>query len=110
MPDDAHDFDVYNATKLLLASGGVNVVDTAINYRCQKAERAVGAAISTLIQRGLISRDEIFISTKNGYVPDDSDQGKNAEMLVAELIEDGHISKEDVAGGIHCMHPNFLQH
>ena len=33
-PDDATDFDVYNATKLLLSSGGMNVVDTAINYRC----------------------------------------------------------------------------
>lgn len=33
-PDDKTDFDVYNASKLLIASGGVNVVDTAINYRC----------------------------------------------------------------------------
>ena len=33
-PDDADDFDVYNAVKLLVASGGVNHLDTAINYRC----------------------------------------------------------------------------
>jgi hypothetical protein len=33
-PDDITDFDVYNATKLLVLSGGVNVLDTAINYRC----------------------------------------------------------------------------
>lgn len=32
--DDATDFDVYNAAKLLVNSGGVNVIDTAINYRC----------------------------------------------------------------------------
>jgi len=47
-PDDATDFEVYNALKLLALSGGVNVVDTAINYRCQKAERTVGAALKTL--------------------------------------------------------------
>ena len=34
MPDDKDDFDVYNAVKLLSQSSGVNVFDTAINYRC----------------------------------------------------------------------------
>ena len=34
LPDDTTDFDVYNATKLLIQSNGVNVLDTAINYRC----------------------------------------------------------------------------
>lgn len=33
-PDDKTDFDLYNAAKLLIKSGGVNVLDTAINYRC----------------------------------------------------------------------------
>ena len=33
-PTDEHDFDVYNAAKTLILSGGVNVFDTAINYRC----------------------------------------------------------------------------
>ena len=110
LPDDITDFDVYNATKLLILSGGVNVVDTAINYRCQKAERSVGAALKTLINRHGIHRDELFISTKNGYIPDDADFGKSASMLVQELIEDGLITKEDVAAEIHCMHPKFLEH
>lgn len=47
-PDDQTDFDVYNAVKLMVMSGGVNVIDTAINYRCQKAERTIGAALKTL--------------------------------------------------------------
>lgn len=34
VPDDTTDFDVYNAAKYLALSGGVNVFDTAINYRC----------------------------------------------------------------------------
>jgi diketogulonate reductase-like aldo/keto reductase len=52
---------------------GVNVVDTAINYRSQKAERSVGKAISELIQENKIRRDQIFVSTKNGYVTNDAD-------------------------------------
>ena len=40
---------VKNAVKQSVLSG-VNVIDTAINYRAQKAERAVGKAVSELIQ------------------------------------------------------------
>ena len=57
-----------------------------------------------------ISRDELFISSKNGYVPDDSDQGISAAILIEDLKEQGVITDADVAAGIHCMHPNFLEH
>ena len=50
-PDDQTDFDVYNAVKLMILSGGINVLDTAINYRCQKAERTIGAALKTLTRK-----------------------------------------------------------
>ena len=110
LPDDAADFDVYNAAKLLVNSGGVNVLDTAINYRCQKAERALGAALRTLIGKYGIQRDELFVASKNGYIPDDADEGKSASMLVEELVENGLITKQDVAAEIHCMHPSFLEH
>ena len=63
---------VTNAVKESITSG-INVVDTAINYRAQKAERSVGKAHSELIQEEKISRDQIFLSTKNGYVTNDAD-------------------------------------
>ena len=69
LPNDQTDFDVYNAAKLLVKSGGVNVIDTAINYRCQKAERAIGSALKTLVRKYGIQRDELFVCTKNGYIP-----------------------------------------
>ena len=78
VPNDQDDFEVYNAAKNLALSGGVNVFDTAINYRCQKAERSIGAAIKSLISYHGFSREEFFISTKNGYIPDDSDNGISA--------------------------------
>lgn len=88
--------------------GGVNVVDTAINYRCQKAERAVGAALRVLVQKYGIEREEIFLCTKNGYIPDDADIGAPASILVQNLIDQDLITKDDVAAGIHCMHPSYL--
>lgn len=77
----------------MVLSGGVNVLDTAINYRCQRAERALGAAIHTLVNNEGVNRNELFISSKNGYIPDDADQGINAAMLTAQLIEQGMIEE-----------------
>ena len=71
-PDSKTDDLVTNAVKQSIASG-INVIDTAINYRSQKAERSVGKAIQQLIDAGDISRDQIFLSTKNGYVTNDAD-------------------------------------
>jgi len=50
-PDARTDELVTNAVKQSILSG-INVVDTAINYRSQKAERSVGKAISELIKEG----------------------------------------------------------
>ena len=62
-PDSNTDNMVKNAVKQSVLAG-INVIDTAINYRAQKAERSVGNAISELISENNISRDEIFVSTK----------------------------------------------
>ena len=62
-PDIATDKLVEDAVKKSVL-GGINVIDTAINYRAQKAERSVGNAISQLIDNNDISREEIFVSTK----------------------------------------------
>jgi aryl-alcohol dehydrogenase-like predicted oxidoreductase len=110
-PNDEDDFDTYITAKHLLMSKTVNVIDTAINYRCMKAERILGQVLNTVInQEKTINRDEVFISTKAGYMPDDGDNGIPASVLIEELFEKELITTEDIAGGIHCMHPSFLEH
>ena len=99
---------VSNAVKQSITSG-VNVVDTAINYRSQKAERSVGKAISELIQEGKISRDQIFLSTKNGYVTNDADVKLGFwEYVKEEYAQKGVIKEGDVTSGYHCMTPTYL--
>ncbi|MFQ5965723.1 MAG: aldo/keto reductase, partial [Candidatus Scalinduaceae bacterium] len=68
--NDTTDILVTKAVKKSVLSG-INVIDTAINYRSQKAERSVGKAISELLEEGNVKREEIFISTKNGYLTND---------------------------------------
>lgn len=57
-----------------------------------------------------LQRDEVFVSSKNGYVPDDSDAGMPGAVLLEDLKSQGVITDADVAAGIHSMHPGFLEH
>jgi aryl-alcohol dehydrogenase-like predicted oxidoreductase len=107
-PDKKTDELVKNAVKQSILSG-VNVIDTAINYRSQKAERAVGKAISELIEEGKISRDQIFVSSKNGYVTNDADvQLGFWEYVKEEYSKKGIIQEGDVTSGYHCMTVPYL--
>ena len=107
-PDSRTDDLVTNAVKQSVSSG-VNVIDTAINYRSQKAERSVGKAIRELIEMGDVSRDQIFLSTKNGYVTNDADVNLGFwEYVKQEYSEKGIVSAGDITSGYHCMTPAYL--
>jgi aryl-alcohol dehydrogenase-like predicted oxidoreductase len=70
---------------------GVNVVDTAINYRHQRSERAAGRALAAAVSRG-IARDEIIVATKGAFVPRGLVPPPGAEVVA----------------GIHCIAPVWL--
>tara|TARA_B100000929_G_scaffold219619_1_gene176187 strand:+ start:1169 stop:2272 length:1104 start_codon:yes stop_codon:yes gene_type:complete len=108
-PDSDTDNMVKNAVKKSVLAG-VNVIDTAINYRAQKAERSVGQAISELVNENKISRDEIFISTKNGYVTNDGDiQEDLMQYVIRELGKPGIVKEGDISSGYHCMTVPYLE-
>ena len=107
-PDSQTDELVKNAVKQSVLSG-VNVIDTAINYRAQKAERSVGKALSELIQEGKITRNQVFISSKNGYVTNDADiQEDFMEYVMRELGKTGIVKEGDITSGYHCMTTAYL--
>jgi aryl-alcohol dehydrogenase-like predicted oxidoreductase len=85
--DDASDA-AYTEALVAAGEGGINLFDSAINYRGQRSERAIGAALQRL------QRDEIVVSTKAGF-------------LTAGAVP-GFLKPEDVVGGIHSMDPDFL--
>ncbi|MDC0217507.1 aldo/keto reductase [Nitrosopumilus sp.] len=107
-PDSQTDELVKNAVKQSVLSG-VNVIDTAINYRAQKAERSVGKALSELIQEGKITRNQVFISSKNGYVTNDADiQEDFMQYVMRELGKTGIVKEGDITSGYHCMTTTYL--
>ena len=91
-----------------VSSGGVNHIDTAINYRYMKSERTIGAALRFLIDQRAISRDQVFIASKSGYIAADGDRGLLEEELISKMIEMKLVTNDDIVGNCHCMHPNFL--
>ncbi len=108
-PDSQTDELVINALKKSILAG-INVIDTAINYRSQKAERSVGKAILELIHDGKINRNEIFISTKNGYVTNDGDIKEDFWQYVnREYVTKGIIQTNDISSGYHCMAVPYLE-
>jgi aryl-alcohol dehydrogenase-like predicted oxidoreductase len=108
-PDDQTDLLVKEAI-VKSVNAGINVIDTAINYRSQKAERSVGKAIAQLIEEGKTKRDELFISTKNGYITNDGDVKEDFWQNVQNtLVKPGIIKPGDISSGYHCMTIPYLQ-
>jgi aryl-alcohol dehydrogenase-like predicted oxidoreductase len=89
---------------------GINVIDTAANYRFQRSERSIGRALKTLAANDGITRDEFVICTKGGYIPFDGAPPRNIREYVEQtFVKPGFATFDDFVGGSHCMTPAYLQ-
>src|SRR5690242_13542001 len=73
---------------------GLNVIDTSLNYRNQRSERAIGEALRRMFADGEARRDEVVVSTKAGF-------------LVPDAVP-ATLKREDVVDNMHSMAPEFL--
>ena len=106
---DAKTDESYTAAAIAAVENGINVLDAAINYRFQRSERNIGAAIPQLAAKG-IARDEFVVCTKGGYLtPDGAMPGDSNEYFFREYIQPGVFTAKDIAAGSHCMTPKFLK-
>jgi aryl-alcohol dehydrogenase-like predicted oxidoreductase len=107
VPDAATD-QAYSEAVIAAVEGGINVIDSAINYRFQRSERAIGAAIGELGRRGF-GRDELVVCTKGGFLTPDGEMPADASgYFEREYLNPGILRPEDVAAGCHAMSPRFL--
>ena len=85
--------------------GGCNLIDTSTNYMDGESEQVVGSALQQLIAAGEVTREEVLVVSKIGYV-----QGQN--LLQAQAREKtGKPYPDMVKYGEdiwHCIHPEFL--
>lgn len=107
-PNDTTDSS-YTAAIVSAVQVGINVIDSAINYRLQHSERNVGAALKVSANKGF-SRDEIVVCTKGGYLTPDNDMPADPNRyFFEEYIQKGVFTAKDIAGGCHCMTPRYLE-
>jgi aryl-alcohol dehydrogenase-like predicted oxidoreductase len=105
------DTDIENALYESVKSHAINVIDSAINYRAMKSEKSIGRSITRLVNEGIISRDEIFVSTKNGYITNDGDYPMLDvwEYIQRMYISTGIIKAEDISSGYNVLKPAYIE-
>jgi aryl-alcohol dehydrogenase-like predicted oxidoreductase len=107
-PNEAADQGYMDAIAAGLRSG-INVLDTAINYRHQRSERNIGAVLRHLVESGELRRDEVLVCTKAGYLCFDGDLPADPRgYFQREYVEPGILDPKAVAGGMHCMTAAYL--
>ena len=87
----------YEEAVAAAVTGGINFFDTSLNYRHQRSERNIGAALGRLMERGAVARDEFAVCTKAGF-------------LVPNALPDVAPQTLEIVGNSHSMHPAFLEH
>lgn len=110
-PNKEDDQSMENAVYESIKSGSVNVVDTAINYRAMRSEKSVGRALLRLIKDGIVTRDQVFVSTKNGYITNDGDYPEIdvMEYVQTMFISNGIMHADDISSGYNVLNPNYLK-
>ncbi len=107
-PDEETDREYEAALKSAIL-GGINLVDTAVNYRFQRSERTIGKVLAELTAAGKLRREEIVLATKGGYITFDGVLPANPRQWVQEhLIATGLVGPGDLIEGSHCMTPKYL--
>jgi aryl-alcohol dehydrogenase-like predicted oxidoreductase len=107
-PTAAVDAQYREAIATALRSG-INLLDTAINYRHQRSERSIGVVLAELVAGGELRRDEVLVCTKAGFLAFDGETPADMRgYFMREYVQPGILDPQQVAGGSHCMAPRYL--
>jgi aryl-alcohol dehydrogenase-like predicted oxidoreductase len=107
-PDEQTD-RAYEEALAAALRGGINLIDTAVNYRFQRSERNIGRAIAAMTAAGGLRREEIVVATKGGYITFDGGVPENPRAWFEEhFIRTGIVRPADLVDGSHCMTPRYL--
>jgi aryl-alcohol dehydrogenase-like predicted oxidoreductase len=95
------------------ARSGINLFDTALNYRGQRSERAVGAALRRLSASGDVARDELVVCSKGGYIPlgaqPPASRDEYRAYVKREFVDTEILHASEIVSGGHSLAPRFLR-
>ena len=103
---------------------GVNFLDTAINYRGMRSEVLLGKVVEELIEDDLITREDIIIATKGGFLPADyrktkgldetfveNHKNKIREFFLNKICNEANLEEEQISealGAGNSAHRDFI--
>ncbi len=89
---------------------GINLIDTASNYRYGQSEKEIGSALKELLDEDTVKREELIICSKGGFIQLDYPFPENPYTWINEnIIQKGLAAKEDIELDQHCMTPDYLE-
>jgi aryl-alcohol dehydrogenase-like predicted oxidoreductase len=110
----AADDAAYETAIQRAVAAGINVIDTAINYRAQRSEQNVCVAVQRLLSSGAAARDELVVCSKGGYIPlDGTPPATRAEYqayVQREYIDTAILRPDEISSGGHSFAPRFLRY
>lgn len=87
---------------------GINLIDTASNYRYGQSEKEIKIALEELGSQ--IKREELIICSKGGFIQLDFPFPENPyEWIETNIINKNLANKEDIELDQHCIEPDFLE-
>lgn len=96
---------------------GCNVLDTAPWIRGGAHEAAIGQAVSLALRDGRVSRQDLWVSTSVGLVPELIEHsaprvgfGRTLSVVEREFIGPGVFEWADLSRNHHCLAPKYLRH
>lgn len=106
--DDETDRAYEEAIRAALG-GGINLIDTAVNYRFQRSERSIGRTLAAMVQSGALRREEVVVATKGGFITFDGGVPPDPRQWFEDAyIKTGIIGPGDLVDDSHCMTPRYL--
>ncbi|MDD2698582.1 MAG: aldo/keto reductase [Arcobacteraceae bacterium] len=100
-------FHYIEAVKEAVRSG-INVIDTASNYRYGESEKEIGVALKELGDE--IKREELIVCSKGGFIQLEYPFPQNPYTWIEEnIIKTKLATLDDIELDQHCMTPDFLE-
>lgn len=108
--EENYEFSFKDVIKSAIQSG-INVIDTANNYRYGVSEKEVGEAVAELVDQKIIARDEVIIASKGGFIPLCYPFPKNPYRWIEDnILHKGLAKPSDIELDQHCLSASYMEH
>lgn len=83
---------------------------SAVNYRGTRSEQAVGRAVTEGMKLGFITREQVVVCTKGGYLTFGTETPADPRRWIQETyVKSGLFTWADFVAGCHCMTPAYIK-